>query len=425
MYTWNIRGLIGKHYSKLDDIDFKNIIGGCDFISLTETWSSDIFDYSLNGYGYFILHRPKKLQAFRASGGLILYYNLKFENYISLYKTDECHLIIKFEGCLISCTNPRFVFVVYIPPATKGCYKPKVDPYVALSNNIADLLEEFGEDINVVITVDCNARTAELPDYIVSDCDLSDYMYDECSHDLDVPNPRYNADKIVNRNGEKLLDLCISTRLRIVNGRVGVKLESGKLTLTYRKKLDDNDKWNGQFTQSALLPDSNNVSSANIKESQCGSTVDYMVVSQNMFDLVHYSFKVDEDNVLSDHRPLVTVLKMNVPKIDFVPDGRKYEKAIKHLKWDKIDLNIWKSKCEEISEKIDLIVSSDQTNNDKAIQIRNILHKNGEESLILNDDGLDKGAAWMCPTCISYRKLFMDFLKYSFCIFTYNSILIL
>jgi len=71
---------------------------------------------------------------------------------------------------------------------------------------------------------DFNSRTARLPDYIELDgnllnSDSSNILPDTYTIDLEMP-PRHNLDKEVNEQGKNLIDLCIETKLRILNGRV-------------------------------------------------------------------------------------------------------------------------------------------------------------------------------------------------------------
>jgi len=53
----NVQGLIGKGYNKLDSDEMKNTLNKYDIVLLTETWSNDNFNYDIQNFTLFILHR--------------------------------------------------------------------------------------------------------------------------------------------------------------------------------------------------------------------------------------------------------------------------------------------------------------------------------------------------------------------------------
>ena len=109
---------------------------------------------------------------------------------------------------------------------------------------------------------------------------LSDYITNDSPTHLPLP-PEYNSDKVwlrvskdkkVNNYGKELINLYISSRLRIMNRRIGM------------------DKGQGVFT--CITP-------------RGSSVVDYSVASIDLFKLIA-DFNVGEISPLSDHRPLTT-----------------------------------------------------------------------------------------------------------------------
>ena len=119
---------------------------------------------------------------------------------------------------------------------------------------------------------DFNARSGTLPDYITNDSPTHLPLPPE--YTSDEVWPRISEDKKVNDYGKELIDLCISSRLRILNGRIGM------------------DKEQGTFT--CVTP-------------RGSSVVDYSVASIDLFKLIA-DFNVGENSILSDHRPLTTIL---------------------------------------------------------------------------------------------------------------------
>jgi len=71
----------------------------------------------------------------------------------------------------------------------------------------------------VYICGDFNSRVGCKSDFIV--CDTVCSFLDENDYSPDVTMVRASPDNVSNGHGVKLLDLCKSKHLRIVNGRIG------------------------------------------------------------------------------------------------------------------------------------------------------------------------------------------------------------
>ena len=88
--------------------------------------------------------------------------------------------------------------------------------------DILDLIEKdvlkYSAKGEIIIAGDLNARVAEEQDYIIDDSDKHLPLYISYKYDLELLDKK-NHDKIVNSRGRQLLSLCISTGLRILNGR--------------------------------------------------------------------------------------------------------------------------------------------------------------------------------------------------------------
>ena len=74
-----------------------------------------------------------------------------------------------------------------------------------------------------------NARTGSELDYIYNDCsDEHIPLYDEYECDINI-GPRTSMDQKVDQRGKQLLEFCISSKMRILNGRM-LGDSSGKFT---------------------------------------------------------------------------------------------------------------------------------------------------------------------------------------------------
>ena len=139
------------------------------------------------------------------------------------------------------------------------------DLFQLLENDIS-IYSEYGD---VFIAGDFNARVGNKPDFIVNDvsnsfCDLDEYI-------ADSPHVRTSVDNVHNSHGLKMLDLCKSLSVRIVNSRIG---QSCNHTFFSRNGL---------------------------------SIIDYLLTHEKNFSLLKH-FSVDPFNEWSDHAPLCFVL---------------------------------------------------------------------------------------------------------------------
>ena len=161
------------------------------------------------------------------------------------------------------------------------------------------MFEAIKEDVNsfknthnipVCLIGDLNSRTGILDDTfiiepsVINNCEFDDFAQElfDLSHtnDTDTMNgKRHNVDHTVNDNGNRLINFCKVSNMKIVNGRFG------------------SDKGIGEPTFNKL---------------QCKSTIDYCIVTPSLAPFMS-NFKVGPFNPsLSDfHSPIILTLKAN------------------------------------------------------------------------------------------------------------------
>lgn len=201
-----------------------------------------------------------------------------------------------------------------------------------------DPLEKIEEDIikfskcgNVLLMGDFNARTSNSPDALNGDSDIVIPLY----NDDTIPN-RKSLDKTLDTRGKHLLELCIQSQLRILNGRcLGDTL--GNFTC---------HNYNGS------------------------SVVDYSVISEDLYKDVVY-FKVEKfKGTLSDHSMITTMVKIQNP-IKFVPNNINLTKISRnYIKWSDEIKNqyITNMNSESTQEKISkLTTECNIHNNDRIV----------------------------------------------------------
>ncbi|CAG2236161.1 unnamed protein product [Mytilus edulis] len=298
--AWNIHGLGDKS----NDDFFLNSIKS-DINILLETWKGECKEYNIPGFNTFSKIRKKKKKAKRHSGGILVYYKKIYSKGISHIQegtNSQNRLWLKLDKNFFGLTYDLYLCAVYIPPVNSTHYE---NDYTQLEKEIST----YSNKGQIALIGDFNSRTSSHPDFIENDDpDLFNIHSQNIlpqNYDVDqFLKRRNNQDKILNAQGNNLLELCLSSRLRILNGRyIGDSL--GYFTC---------------FTPNGL------------------STVDYAIVSKSLLTSVIY-FKTNEINYLSDHAQIEIFLKCNISEKQYLFPEDKW-KTMKSYKWNDNSKNI-------------------------------------------------------------------------------------
>ena len=143
----------------------------------------------------------------------------------------------------------------------------------------------YRADGNVILAGDLNAKTGTERDYVADQMDDHSPINNIETYVIDDPTTRYNQDKHpVDIHGEKLLNLCKNTQMRILNGRtIGDRM--------------------GKFTRHPLA------------QRESPSTLDYMIADIETLKNIKY-FTVLPHLGLSDHECLSVLLKTGGFRVD-------------------------------------------------------------------------------------------------------------
>lgn len=279
----------------------------------------------LDGYYCFNLyHKFRHRNARRNSGGIAVYVRNEYRDGITLMKNEHDTIVwFKLDRMFFNTKEDIYFAAVYLwsdnSPITNIIDE---DLFVCVQNDI----DVFSTKGIVIIGGDCNARTACKPDFIVNDrynCELDadDYQVEEIL-------PRFSMDKGSNSHGNKLLELCMSTSLSIVNGRLGEDYGIGKYTCY---------------------------------NSHGSSVIDYILTDKDSFNSIK-SFKVSEFNEFSDHAPLsLSIVCNNLP--DTANIGLGVEERIK---WNKDDKDAYRAGLIGLLPEFNRLVSNIDTGNENA-----------------------------------------------------------
>ena len=140
---------------------------------------------------------------------VLIWYKAKYTNSVELVKEGDNYVWLKLKKDLTSNTQNIFICAIYIPPAESPYFKDQT--FSDLEGDIT----HFQTQGNILIVGDLNARTAEESDTTSTNGDK--YMNNKTNTSLTL-SVRNNYDKITNRNGKELLQLCRSLSLYIANG---------------------------------------------------------------------------------------------------------------------------------------------------------------------------------------------------------------
>ena len=89
-----------------------------------------------------------------------------------------------------------------------------------MENIEKDINTKYSNKGNIILCGDLNARTGSEPDFIQGDCnDINIPLYEDYICDF-VQDDRHSYDCKIDTRGKQLLDMCIGSKLRILNGRM-------------------------------------------------------------------------------------------------------------------------------------------------------------------------------------------------------------
>ena len=201
-----------------------------DILALTETWLGENESLKIKGYKYIGKNRTKINKMGRNPGGICFLINNVTAKFVTEIKTKH------EESLWIRVKNDKKIFfnfcVVYQHPVTSKLYNEKL--YENLEEEI-NLINEKFKNYEICLLGDFNARIGELDTYKF----MNEY-YNLMEGLNRGHTERKSKDKVVNREGEKLLEFCLNNELFIANGNVFDDLK-GEYTYVGRNGASVND----------------------------------------------------------------------------------------------------------------------------------------------------------------------------------------
>ena len=191
---------------------------------MTETKLDELDQIAFPGFKLITKNRLFKR---KASGGVAALISEKVQSRVSLINnTQQDSLWLKFKGN--NDQRDMVLCLIYVPPENSNY--SNISIFDNIEDNFIDLKSK-NEDFDICIACDLNARTANLKDYLEVSDHENEYLCNEMSlNSCDIQQSRNNDDKVVNSYGNRLLTLCKTLEIFIVNGRLGEDANRGKLT---------------------------------------------------------------------------------------------------------------------------------------------------------------------------------------------------
>ena len=370
-----------------------------DFICLSETKiqyiDSPLTDYSM-------ICKENNLQSSSRLGGhhgLCIIFKHWLRNYVEQLDVN----VFKSESVLWVKVNKGaygFDFIIgaiYMPHENSKYYDDDLFEDITY-----DLMRIKGTlKLPVCLIGDFNARTGLLKDYIENDDSAFSSHGISSEENADISSTctipfRFNEDKIVNANGRKLIDLCQTTDMHIVNGRFGKDFGKGALTC------------------------------AN------ASTVDYCIVSTDFIDHIEDFIVDDFEKCLSDkHSPISVSMKYAKKRIFSIEkhhySNNDYDSHLKkkYFKWNSelthtFSNSLNENEINKIVEMIEVVRNkpqiSSQSVNDIVNEVKQVYFKSAtlcgmswqKKTGTTIATASSKMKPWFDKECMNLRKKFLN-----------------
>ena len=222
-----------------------------DIVMLCESWTSECSDLNVEGYAEpFCKHRKRKKGAKTDSGGIVCYFRNEIVQGITEIEWNfEDGMCFKLDKHFFNMTDDVFLLCVYMRSntSTREDINDGLNCYDILYEQVA----KFSRQGGLIVVGDFNARSGVREECLIGGLDERDmsvanefinpfYEYESennrkiCIEDVlanDMTIDRMNADSTVNDYGNRLVQLCMTCDMLIMNGRAGK--DKGKGTWTF------------------------------------------------------------------------------------------------------------------------------------------------------------------------------------------------
>ena len=204
-----------------------------DIIAFLETWcvkehELKCMQESLSDYTMYVRYACKTNLAGRASGGVVVFIKSSLSDYIQPLP-EKFNFGLAFKA-LNLCDVPLLLLFTYLPPHGSTAYGDNEVNGILHLDAFVNLIKSIYPEIEFVISGDLNARTQDLPDYIIDDaCNYLPVPEFYLCDNFSIPRKSRDLHGDVNIHGKSLLHFCSVNGMHMLNGRSELDSE-GNLT---------------------------------------------------------------------------------------------------------------------------------------------------------------------------------------------------
>jgi len=282
----------------------------------------------------------------RGHGGLCLFIKSSIYDRVTIVEKDSNgFLCVKLSKTDFGLNDDLFICFCYIPPNNSVYY---ASHNTGFFESLEQKIRTYQTQGEIVVMGDLNSRIGERSDYIQNIDAFNEFIpeidKENCNtSEEDIPL-RFTMDKNVNTSGLKRLDICKSSDLKIVNGRIG------------------SDAGIGSYTYYSTAGN---------------SLIDYVFMSYTLFNNVD-NFIVHDIYSCSSHVPIELDITVNTINGNDCADNSNT--SVKKIVWDstKKDMyhNITDSQITNFDKIVNNILSSDVDINEGIEQFSNLMYEN-------------------------------------------------
>ncbi len=195
-------------------------------IFISETWQNSTLDFHIDGFESYCVPRTESLNktSKRGHGGICLFYSTLVSDGVTIVDTDVNGIIwVKLCKQFFNLDDDIYICFAYVPPQNSVYFA--LHP-IGFYESIEAGVRKYSDLGKVALIGDLNSRCGNVSDTLQSRDDFARFInvietdYSAC--DASGLSVRKSMDSVTNASGQKLIDLCRCTDLRIVNGRMGV-----------------------------------------------------------------------------------------------------------------------------------------------------------------------------------------------------------
>ena len=186
---------------------------------LLETWKGTDANFNIPDFKILQKCRNKQRRSKQFSGGIVILNKSKLHKGIYELQdmsTSKYRIWLKLDMVFFGIEKDLFICACYIPQVNYPYYD---DDFLKLETEISQVYDKG----NIFLIGDLNARIANRSDFIENKDELcapdtlQNILPDEYICDFNIN--RNSVDSVFNSQGQQLMDLCIASQLRVLNGR--------------------------------------------------------------------------------------------------------------------------------------------------------------------------------------------------------------